>query len=321
MSGKRFCPPVVDYSDSEKFSKIKEKLEKLIENHDDNAADFCKHIFESRLLMNDDISTNEVNGWMAIGNFQLDYSVDSERCVKNNLKEIEALTEIHVESVESNILDLCDETNECVKDKYIIVQPNKNDFPNVTVTLAMKTVEKSGSSGMPEISKLRINIQGLDFDTDLQEVIKYCQKCLEPQLFVRLMKEYLPLYHERKDLFSGLDIRYCNMRSDTVMEISNETGAVLANICLVIEFNRRLIQWDCRWVCNLTDAGKQACTAMHIPSELEATGTVNTWGWGKAIETLSKMASLDGTTPRKLDKTDFSSLNTDSYRLWYWGYY
>ena len=65
-------------------------------------------------------------------------------------------------------------------------------------------------------------------------------------------------------------------------------------------------------MCNLTDAGKQACTAMHIPSELEATGTVNTWSWGKAIETLSKMASLDGTTPRKLDKTDFSSLNTDT---------
>ena len=52
-------------------------------------------------------------------------------------------------------------------------------------------------------------------------------------------------------------------------------------------------------MCKLTDSGTVACSSLHLPSELAKTGTVSTWDWTKAVDTLAKVARLDVDTPAR----------------------
>jgi len=314
MAFKRFKLRNDAASEVEKFSKMKNKLETFIEKHEENAGSFSKYLLESKVLESDNLDPSEVRELMEVSkNVRLDWEEQSEKLAKSNLREIEVLTEIHVENCQAKIEKVLDGSNECIKNWTVEIQPDKNNFPNVLVRQEFTSLENPATGGMPEITRLEVDIEGMDVDTDLDEGLKYCENNLEPQLLTRLMQEYLPLNQERQDMYKTTS-KYCNLRSGNMIEFTNSMGSVLANICFLIQFNKRSLSWVCSWMCKLTDSGTIACSSLHLPSELARTGTVTTWDWARAMDTLSKVARLDAETPAKTGAgvCDFSSLDTDT---------
>eukprot|EP00092_Neocalanus_flemingeri_P007883 GFUD01008509.1.p1 GENE.GFUD01008509.1~~GFUD01008509.1.p1 ORF type:complete len:346 (-),score=128.55 GFUD01008509.1:163-1200(-) len=299
----------------EKFTKMKTKLESYIETHEGNASSFSKYLLESKLLGSESLDSSEVKELMEISkNVNLDWEENSEKSAAKNLREIESLTEIHVNSCQAQIVKVLDGSNKCVKKQKVEILPDKNDFPGVVLTQELETNENPATGEMPEITKLTVDIEGVEVDTDLEEAIKHCEDNLEPQLLTRLIQEYLPLNQDRQDVYTKTtsNTKHCILRSSNMIEFTNSTGSVLANVSLLIEFNKRSLSWTRSWMCKLTDNGSTACTSLHLPSELTRTGTVAGWDWVKAVETLGKVARLDAETPVKDGAGAWDASNVDT---------
>jgi len=303
-------------TDREKFTKMKDKLGSLIEKHQQNAGSFSKYLLESKLLGSCELEGSEVKELleMSENSARLNCDEQSEKVHKQNLLEIEALTGLHVHSCEDSIEKVIEASNKCRKKWTLAIQPDKKTFPDVVVTQEFITLE-SPDDEIPEILKLKVNIEGIDIDDELDEVLRHCEHNLEPQLVTRLVREYLPLNKDRQDILSNTS-EHCSLRSGNIIEFTNSLGSVLANVCLSIKFDSRSLSWSTAWMCKLTDAGTTACNSMNIPSELSKTGTVSTWDWDKAVDTLAKVARLDMDTPERSGKgvtvCDFSNLDTST---------
>ena len=239
MARRRFKLKTDPLTEVEKFSKMKDKLENFIEKHEDTAVSFSKHLLESKLLDSEKVDVSEIKELMEISNnTRLDWEEESEKLAKSNLREIEALTELHVESCKATIEKVLDVSNKCVKNWTVQSQPDRNKFPEVILTQNFTTLTSPASGEMPEITKLKVDIEGVDVDNELDDVLRYCETYLEPQLLTRLVQEYLPLNQARQDMFSNTN-KHCSLRSGNMMEFTNSVGSVLANVCLIVQFNKR----------------------------------------------------------------------------------
>jgi len=313
MSGRKF--KLRSGSDSltegEKFSKMKTKLTSFIDKHEENAACLSKFLLESKLLGGEELDVTEVKDLLEMSkNARLDCEDESEKLSSQNLREIEALTELHVVNCEENIKKVVEGSSNCEKTWLLKIQPDKNSFPEIVVTQELYTIEHANTAELPEITKLKIDIAGMDSD-ELDGPLRFCENNLEPQLAMRLVQEYLPLNHSRQEIFNNSsNSKYCSPRSGNIMEFINSAGSVLANICFIINFDERALCWSPKWMCKLTDAGTEACNTLNLPSELVRTGTVPSWDWDKVVETMAKVARLDTDTPTKSigGACDFSNL-------------
>jgi len=320
MSGRKF--KLRSGSDSlterEKFSKMKNKLGSFIEKHEENAACFSKFLLESKLLGSEELDVTEVKDLMDMSKkARLDCEEESEKLSSQNLREIEALTELHVVACEENIKKVMEGSSNYEKTWLLKMQPDKNSFPEIIVTQELATIEHATTAELPEITKLKIDIEGLDSD-EIDGLLRFCENNLEPQLVIRLVQEYLPLNLSRQEIFNNSSTsKHCSPRSSNIMEFINSAGSVLANICFVINFDERGLCWSPKWMCKLTDAGTEACNTFNLPSELVRTGTVSTWDWNKVVETMAKVARLDTDSPTKSDAgaCDFSNLDINTPML------
>jgi len=316
MAGRRFKLRADALTEREKFTKMKDKLESMIEKHQQTAGTFSKYLLESKLLGSSELEGSEVKELMEMSRHvaRLNCDEQSEKLLKLNLLEIEALTGLHVQSCDDSIQKVIEASNKCRKKWRLEIQPDKYTFPDVFVTQEFITLE-SPDDEIPEILKLKVNMEGIDIDNELDEVLRYCEHNLEPQLVTRLVREYLPLYQDRKDILSNTS-EHCSLRSGNIIEFTNSLGSVLANVCLIIKFDARSLSWNTDWMCKLTDAGTTACNSLNLPSELSKTGTVSTWDWDRAVDTLTKVARFDTDTPERSGKgetvCDFSNVDTST---------
>ena len=241
MNSRRFKLKSDPLTEEEKFNKMKTKLESFIDTHEANASSFSKYLLESKVLESETLDTSEVKDLMEVSkNINLDWEEQSEKLAKRNLREIESLTDLLVENCHAKIVKVVDGSNECIKSWKVDIVPDKSNFPEVVLTQEFDTYEKPTTGEMPEIIKLRVDIEGVNIDTDLDEAIRHCEESLEPQLLTRLIQEYLPLYQARQTMYTNTtSTRYCNLRSGNMMEFTNSEGSVLANVCLIIQFNKR----------------------------------------------------------------------------------
>lgn len=306
-------------TDEEKFSKMKAKLENFIDSHEGNAASFSKYLLESKLLEGDNLDSSELKDLMNIGkNVKLDMDEKSELLAKRNLIEIEALSGVHVKSCDAKIVKIVDGSNQCNKEWKVKILPDKANFPEVVLHQNFTSFETPATGEMPEITKLAVDIEGVEVDSDLEEAIRYCEDNLEPQMLTRLIQEYMPLSQDRQGIYStSTSNRHCNLsNSGNRMEFTNSVGSILANVCLIIKLDKRSLTWTPSWMCKLTDFGFTACSSLHLPSELIKTGTVASWDWYKAVDTLGKVARLDADTPARGGVSarpwDVSNLETDT---------
>jgi len=315
MALKRFKRCSDPLTEVEKFTKMKDKLENFIDKHEENAASFSKYLLESKLLDNEKLDVSEMKDLLEMRkNFRLDCDDKSEKLSSQNLREIEALTDIHVLTCEDKLDEVVEGSSNCVKTWTVEIHPDKNSFPDVVLTQQFSTLENPSSVELPEIIQLKVGISGIDSD-DLGEVVKYCESSLEPQMITRLVREYLPLNHRRQDIFRNINnSKYCTLRSGNMVEFINSAGCVLAHVCFIISFDKRCLGWESSWMCKLTDAGNSACNSLNLPSELIKSGTVSTWDWDKVVETLAKVARLDTDTPVKEmpGACDFSNLEINT---------
>jgi len=314
MSGKRFRLRSPDpLTEQEKFSKLKTKLGGLVATHEKNALSFSKYLIESKVLASENLDPTELKDLMEVNqNIKLDIAEQSEKSANRDLKEIESLTDLKVISCGSKIEKVVDGKDVCIKSWQTEILPDKINFPKVILIVQFKAKEEPSTGKMPDISKLIVDIEGIDVDSDLDEAIKYCEDNHETQLLTRLVKDYLPLYSNRQEIFNNSS-KYCKRTADS-LEFTNSVGHVLANVCLLIKMNKRSLSWNCSWMCKLTDAGSVACQSVHVPSELSKSGTVAAWSWDKAVENLAKVARFDSETPVKgnNESWDISQLSDDT---------
>jgi len=314
MSGRRFKlrSDLDTLTEAEKFAKMKSKLGSFIAKHEENAASFSKYLLESKLLGSAELDATEVKELLEMSKkSRLDCEDDIDKLSCQNLQEIESLTELHVVACEENIEKVMEDSSNCRKTWMLKMQPDSNLFPDVVITQELTTIEYATSGELPQIIKLKVGIGGLDND-ELDELVRFCENNLEPQLLTRLVQEYLPLNQSRQEIFSNSGTsKYYSYRSGNTMEFINSAGSVLAHICFTIRFDARALCWNRQWMCKLTDAGTEACNSLNMPSELVRTGTVSTWDWFKIVETMAKVARLDADSPIKsgVGACDFSNLD------------
>lgn len=313
MSGRSFKLKPKVLSEEEKLSRYKYKLETLVENQESSATALTKQVLQSHLLSEKDLAVEEMRDLLELGTNLVPVSdQESERSAGRNLRNIEVVRQLELRVCQAELKGVSDKAR-ASKELMVRTVPH-TDFPHLVLQMIMVTEEDTKTQGvMPTIKKLEANLEGIEADRNLREAISYCEKALEPQLLTKLVREYLPLDQQRKDILDNLDSEHTNLKSDNakVVEFSNSRGTHLASIILRIKLSQALLAFSPQWQCKLTEEGEAACARLNIPSELAATGSLESWDWSQAVDTLTKVARFDGEdTPSK--EFDASNVNTDT---------
>merc|ERR1719334_476666 len=130
-------------------------------------------------------------------------------------------------------------------------------------------------------------------DSDMDEVLRFCEKDKEIQLFHRLVRDYLPFYRDREKMINSGLSKVCQRKSPNMVQFINLREQVLAVLCVGIKFDYSSFGWNMSWMTKLTDVGEAACNTFRVPLSLVKLGTVPEWSVTEALERLSKVAMLD----------------------------
>jgi len=313
MSGRSFKLKPKVLSEEEKLSRYKYKLETLVESQESSAAALTKQVLQSRLLSEKDLAVEEMRDLLELGtNLRAVSDQESEISAGRNLRNIEVVSQLEMRVCQAELKGVSQKARTS-KEMLVRTVPH-TDFPHLVLQMVMLTEEDTKTQGaMPTIKRLEATLEGIEIDRNLREAISYCEKALEPQLLTELVREYLPLDQQRKDILDSLDSEYSNIKSDNanVVEFSNTRGTHLASIILKIKLSPALLAFSPQWQCKLTQEGEAACARLNIPSELATTGSLETWDWSQAVNNLTKVARFDGEdTPSK--EFNASKVNTDT---------
>ena len=313
MSGHHFKLKPKVLSDEEKLARYKSKLETLVERQQSSAAALSKQVLQSHLLSEEDITLEEMRDLLEGGtDLRLACDRESERRAGRNLRNTEKVGQLEMRVCQEVLKEV--RSDRASKGLKVRTVPH-TDFPHLVLQMIMLTEEDTKTPGaMPTIKRLEATLEGIEEDRNLLEAVSYCEKALEPQLLTQLVRDYLPLDQQRKDILDTLDTEYCNIKSDNVVEFFNSGGTTLASLILRIKFSRASLTFSPDWKCKLTEEGEAATARLNLPSQLAETGSLECWDWSQAVDTLTKVARFDGEdeedTPSK--EFDASKVNTDT---------
>ena len=311
-SGRSFKLKPKVLTEEDKLTRYKYKLETLVEGQESSAAALTKQVLQSHLLSENDLAVEELKDLLEVGtNLRPVSDQESERAAGRNLRNIELVRQLEMRVCQTELKEVTDRAR-ASKELLVRTVPH-TDFPHLVLQMIMRTEEDTKTQGvMPTIKRLEATLEGIEVDRNLREAISYCEKALEPQLLTELVRGYLPLYHQRKDILDSLDSEYSNLKSHNVVEFFNSRGTHLASIILKIKLSHALLAFSPAWQCKLTEEGEAACTRLNIPSELATTGSLESWDWSQAVDTLSKVARFDGAGDTPSKEFDASNVNTDT---------
>ena len=313
MSGHHFKLKPKVLSEEEKLSRYKSKLETLVERQESRATALTKQVLQSHLLSEKALTVEEMKEMMEEVGSNLACDRETERSAGRNLRNTELVGQLEMTACQGVLEEV--RGDRASKGLLVKTVPH-TDFPHVLLQMIMLTEEDTMTQGglMPTIKRLEATLEGIETDRNLQEAISYCEKAVEPQLLTELVREYLPLYQQRKDILDSADSEFCNIKSVNVVEFFNSAGTHLASVILRIKLSLARLAFSPTWQCKLTEEGEAACSRLNLPSQLAATGSIQDWDWSQAVDTLTKVARFDEEqeedTPNK--EFDASKVNTDT---------
>jgi len=303
-------------TEKERFDEAQVKLKSVIEKQEAKADAISRLLITDKLLNDKTVDPQELRELVRMGRgLSLNNDADAERDCQRNLNEMKTLTNMEVREVGTKLSKVT-ESDLCVKEWSVKIVPDQANFPDVILDIKMLSVQPvTSNEQLPMIKKIAAEIEGLDIDSDLEAGLEYCEARLEPQLLTRLVKEYLPLHSARLSILDSVDRDICSAKPNSVLEFSNSDGMILVFLSILIKFKRSSLSWDRSWTCELTEEGKKACSRFNIPEELEITGKVDDWDWATAVETMEKVAKLDGDDSEEEDSFDASNVDTDTPKM------
>jgi len=304
---------------AQQWSNLKNKLTSEIDQRQVTANIQNKVLLEKQLLEQKNVDPAELQELLGqVKDLQVDSDQESLDFHEKNMTLTQVFLGRLLKSCSSKNVKITTENN-CVKTWWVEVVPD-SEYPDVVVRMKFDTLDLTKSDKLPSIVKLRIGLVGLEVDGDMAETIKLCEKDKEIQLFIRLIREYLPLSKQREVLITSSISSYVKRKSSNMVEFVNQNGQVLANLCINLKLDYSNFSWRMGWNAKLTDGGKVACKEFHIPSSLAKTGTVSDWDVPDALERLSRVALHDSEdTPmkeqRRFSRQDLSGVDTSTPRL------
>lgn len=300
-------------TEEEKYSRKREKLETEIERSQRSSRIMTDQIVHCKLLSDKPLTEEGMSDLQeAVAELRPASDKESERTAGRNLRDIERESQLELREAEVELKEV--NGDRYVKEMTVRCVPDF-DYPDIMLEVILLTEEDTGKQGdLPTIKQMEASLEGLEEHPDLLKAITYCEENLEPQLLTRLVREYLPLHHQRLDLLTNLDEDYCSLtsdRGDKLLELTNRRGSLLATLGLMIKLNLSQLRFVPLWRCELTDEGRRACSALNIPEELAIKGHLDTWDCSQAVDTLTKVARFDmDETPNK--EFNASNVNTDT---------
>jgi len=286
-------------SDYEKINDYKQKLDSLIISHELKSEALGKLLISNALLNTENLLPDKLDELSKMGN-QISTNNDkaAELEVSRNLQAIKLVTNSEVMNVTSELRRVFDE-EQCSSEYEMEIRPSVIEHPEVVLRCKTFTDEKLiGVSDLPSICQLKLEVDGININSELEKALEYCQDKSEIQLALRLIREYLPLEDSRSSLIENLDLEHFQQKEDGSLVLINSSGVIQAVIWLQIQLNNNL-DWEPLWRCSLSSAGAEACRRLHVPQELESRLTVADWDWETALDNLGKVAKYDVESPKK----------------------
>jgi len=320
--GKKFqLPKPVNLDRLKNLEKYAGKLEKLVKEKDAIVNDLRMIQLEDRVHQEEELTENISSDlkhiWrsMKTDNLKSDsISLKSSSLASENLDITTALTNQKLAAVMTQ--SAVSSENLCVKSWKIVTVPLAGQ-PDIKLRTTFKTIQSNEKKDrMPSITGVRFKVVGLAENNDLAPAIAYCQAQSDIQLFTRLLEDYLTINADREELIEkSLGQPSVNHKGKNILEFKNSEGKVLVYLCLHIAYHDDTLDWAESWSCKFTEAGISSGEQCNIPNQLIRTGSYADWNVAYAIETLSKMASLDAPTPHKQDSISESELGSEATPL------
>ena len=242
MKGKK------ELNEEEKFTIYEKKLKENIQTQEAHTDEMLKQVLEMKLLGDgeDPVDPADIEALLAnSSSLRPLCDEETEKSVKRDLKLMESILGKHVVGVTKRLAKVLP-NDVCCKTWRVEVCPCPEEFSEVLITMQLSTImEKDSKQDLPRVRRLQLEVTGLEEDTELEAVLQYCARKLEPQLAVRLVAEYLPLDRVRAALLSS----HTGHISGNVVEFARSGGSLLANLCLVIQPDWRSVR-----VLNLGDS-------------------------------------------------------------------
>ena len=211
----------------EKTKELKEKLERFAEKKKESVLALDKVLLEKKVLENwdsEEADVEDIQELIKQANFlELDCSREGLTKARENLKKTETLLGVNLRKSNAKVREVL-EDGEVMKEWEIELQPDEDD-PDVVIKQLIVTKDTPGSTQLPELHSVRLEVDGLgDLDDDFRAAIALCEEEKEPQRLTHLVVNYLPLIKERDDL---LQIPFMSDRSGDRKHVSLQPGGEL----------------------------------------------------------------------------------------------
>jgi len=299
--GKRLVVGRRNPVDVEQCKVLKQKLETFATKKKSRIEALDKVLLEKKLFDNFDENTKQEDMKELLKqarHLHLDCSQEAVDKASTNLRRTEGLVGAALGDCRATFTRVTEEGEVC-KEWVVKVQPVE-EVPELVITQEIHTRAAPGDDQLARIEGVKLEVEGIDMDEDFEEALRSCEEEREVQRFTHLVVSYLPLAEERERVVRrAASGGHCTRRGHT-LEFSNSLSIPLFSVSLRIRMSlRQGSGWSLVWRAQLSEAGSQAASSMHLPRSLVRSGRVEEWGVEEALETLAKVARLDAQTPRK----------------------
>ena len=223
-------------TEKERYDEAQVKLNKMIEKQEAKADALSRLLITDKLLNDETVDPQELRELVRMGRgLSLNNDTEAERDCQRNLNEMKTLTNMELRDAGTKLSKVT-ESDLCVKEWSVKIIPDQADFPDVILDIKMLTVQPiTSTEQLPNIKKIAADIEGLDIEADLEAGLEYCEARLEPQLLVRLVREYLPLNAARLSVLDSVDPELCSVKPNSVLEFANKAGTIIGKSFWEIE--------------------------------------------------------------------------------------
>jgi len=283
-------PPNKEEVSIEELEKLKEKLLQGIKKSEEARVIQSQVLLDRYIVGRENTKPSDIDDLLNIaGNLTIDTKAESLHSLETCYKKSSFFSGCCISRCVSKTLKLTPQFSK-IKAWLVEIIPHEK-YPNIKVCMKYETLDVKDSEELPEITKFKVKVTGLEVDNDLAEVIKFCQNDNEIQLVSQLMQSYIPHFFKRRMLLEEMRTHsFCDFPTESSIRFKDDEDQFFAEVATRISLDYSSFSWSISWSVSLSDQGAFDCTRLNLPSGLMQQGVVQEWSLRELLSKLRNVA-------------------------------